>query len=53
VPVAAAPAERSGRDLLESRHVDAARPEWLELLHRVIVADDTDELHGCQMARRR
>ena len=52
VPIAAAPAERVARRLLQPRHVHAARPQRLELLHRVVVADDADELHGRQMARR-
>ena len=45
VAVAAAPAERVARRLLQSRHVHAARTQRLELLHRVVVADDTHELH--------
>ena len=53
VAVAAAPAERLARRLLESRHVHAARAQRLELLHRVVVADDADELHGREVARRR
>src|SRR5439155_7184971 len=52
VAIATAPAERVTGGLLEPGHVDAACAERLELLHRVVVADDSDELHRRQVARR-
>src|SRR6185369_4200744 len=39
--------------LLQPRHVHAACAQRLELRHRVVVADDADELHGREMTRRR
>src|SRR5690348_5561356 len=51
--IATAPAEGPSFGTLESREIDAEPRHRLELVHRIIVADDADELHACEMARRR
>ena len=53
VPVAPPPAKTRTGGLLESREVNAARGEWCEFLHGVVVTHNTDELHGCKVRRRR
>src|SRR6478752_54820 len=51
--VAAAPAERGSFCALESAEVDAALFQRLQLVDGIVGADDTDDAHLGEMARRR
>ena len=53
VAIAPAPTERSSLGVFESREIDTALRQRLELLHGVITADDADELHAAEMTRGR
>jgi hypothetical protein len=51
VAVASTPSERPTGRTLEARQVDSAPFQRLEFVHRVVVADDADELHRHELRR--
>jgi hypothetical protein len=53
VPITPAPAERFAVGALHAAEIDAAGGEHLQLVHRVIRADDADESHRREVAGRR
>jgi hypothetical protein len=53
VPIPPPPPKRRALRLFEPREVDPSFGERLQLVERIVGADDTDQLHGRQVTRRR